>query len=296
MRRWLRQHDMLYGVESVLARIHSARRTTLVLATPWRSALGQLASRGSSAVGRLDDPADRQERRGPVVRRETNEYSSEGAVPLPRLVVVEAPMRPFGRRTSQRVVRRHAVQQQACQILDAWNWVASHKEGRAPGLGTEAQDSAVNRAIECASLVEPPKEGRKAALSALLKATACYGTSDPGGIGDVATFETGAVSLPDDVHSSPSIGALCPASASHHLEEFESMPWPLSEVQEMDYTIGKVVPYHDQKLAGTEPLYARFVNNLDRRGVRCWNQAPKVQCSCFFVRKKPSASAVFFHG
>ena len=147
--------------------------------------------------------------------------------PPPRLSVVEAPRRPLGRRTSQRVFRRCAVQQQACQTLDAWNWMAGLNEGGAPGLGTEAQDSAVNRAIECASLVEPPKEGKKAALSALLKATAGYGTSEPGGIGDVATFETGAVSLPDDVHSSPSIGALCPASASHHLEEFESMLRPL---------------------------------------------------------------------
>ena len=125
-------------------------------------------------------------------------------------------------------------------------------------------------------MVEPPKEGRKAALSALLKATAGYGTSDPGGIGDVATFETGAVSLPDDVHSSPSMGALCPASASHHLEEFESMLRPLIEVQEMDDTIGKVIPYQDQKLAGSERLYARFFNDLDRRGLLCWSQAPKV--------------------
>ena len=153
--------------------------------------------------------------------------------PLPRLCEVEGPRRPLGRRTSQRVFRRRAVQQQACQILDAWNWMAGHKEGGAPGLGTEVQDSAVNRAIECASLVEPPKAGWKAPLSAVLKASAGYGTSDPGGIGDVATFKTGAVSLPDDVHSSPSIGALCPASASHHLEDFESMLRPLSEVQEM---------------------------------------------------------------
>ena len=150
----------------------------------------------------------------------------------------------------------------------------------------------VNRALERASLVEAPKEGQTAALSALLKATAAYGASEPGGLGDIATFETGAVSLPDDVHNSPSIGALCPASASHHLEEFESMLRPLSEVQEMDGTIGKVVPHQDQKLAGSERLYARFVNDLDRRGLLCWSQAPKVQCSCFFIRKKPSACGV----
>ena len=52
---------------------------------------------------------------------------------------------------------------------------------------------------------------------------------------------------------------------------------PLSEVQEMDATIGKVVPYQDQKLAGSERLYARFVNVLDCRGLLCWSQAPKVQ-------------------
>ena len=111
--------------------------------------------------------------------------------------------------------------------------MAGHKEGGAPWLGTEAHDSAVNRAIECANLAEAPKGGRKVALSALLKATAAYGASEPGGVGDIATFEAGAVSLPDDVHSSPSISALCPASAYHHSKEFESMLRPFSEVREM---------------------------------------------------------------
>ena len=170
--------------------------------------------------------------------------------------------------------------------------MAGHKEGGAPRLGTEAQDSAVDRAIDCASVVEAPTEGSKAALSALLKATSGYGAVDSGGIGDIATFETGAVGLPDDVRFSPSISAVCPASASHYLEEFESMLRPPSEVREMDDSIGKVVPCQDQKLAGSERLYARFVNDLDRRGLLCWSQSPKVQCSCFFVRKKPSASGV----
>ena len=87
-------------------------------------------------------------------------------------------------------------------------------------------------------------------MSALLKASAGYGASEQGGVGDIATFETGAVSVPDDVHCSPSISALCPASASHHLEDFESMARPLSEVQEMDDTIGKVVPYQTRRLQG----------------------------------------------
>ena len=131
-------------------------------------------------------------------------------------------------------------------------------------------------------------------MRALLKATPDYGASEPGGIGDIATFETGAVSLPDDVHSSPSISAPCPASTSHHLEGFESMLRPLSEVREMDDSIGKVIPYQDQNLAESERLYVRFVNDLDRRGLLCWSQAPKVQCSCFFVRKKPSVAGVCF--
>ena len=107
-------------------------------------------------------------------------------------------------------------------------------------------------------------------MSALLNASAVYGAGEQGGVGDIAIFETGAVSLPDDVHSSPSISALCPASASHHLEEFECMFRPLRKVREMDDTIGKVVPYQDQKVAGSERLYARFVNDLDRRGLLCW--------------------------
>ena len=69
---------------------------------------------------------------------------------------------------------------------------------------------------------------------------------------------------------------------------------PLSEVRQMDDSIGKVVSYQDQNLAGSERFYARFVNDLDRRGLLCWSQAPKVQCSCFFVRKKPFASGALF--
>ena len=67
--------------------------------------------------------------------------------------------------------------------------MAGHKEGGAPGLGTEAQDSAVNRAIECASLVKAPDEGRKATLSALLKASAGYEAGEQGGVGDIATLD-----------------------------------------------------------------------------------------------------------
>ena len=82
-------------------------------------------------------------------------------------------------------------------------------------------------------------------------------------------------------------------SASHYFEEFESMLRPLSEVREMDDSIGKVVSYQDQKLAGSERLYAGFVHDLDRRGLLCWSQSHKVQCSCFFVRNMSSASGAF---
>ena len=169
--------------------------------------------------------------------------------------------------------------------------MGGHSVPAAPGFETEAQASAIERARECAELIEPPTESLQAALSALLKATAGYGSVE--GVGDVATFVAGAVSLPEDVRGSPGIHDIAPESASIYLEEFDSMLRPLSEVLEMDDRLGKVLPYMDPKLGGSEQLYARFVNDLDSRGLLCFSQSPKVQCSCFFVRKKPSASGAF---
>ena len=105
---------------------------------------------------------------------------------------------------------------------------------------------------ESALLVEPPTESRQAALTALLKATAGYSSLD--GIGDIATYEAGAVSLPAGVHDSPSIEELAPGNASTYLDRFDSMLRPPSEVQEMDDSMGNVRPYMDPKLQGSERL------------------------------------------
>ena len=151
-----------------------------------------------------------------------------------------------------------------------------------------AQDAAMARATECATLVEPPVESKEAALAALLRADAGYESA--GGVGDVAAFKQGSVSLPEDVSDSPSIYDISPESALHYLESFESMLRPVSEVQCLDDTLGKVVPYMDPVLGSDQQRYISFLEDLDSRGLLTWSQAPKVLCSVFFVRKKPSAA------
>ena len=69
---------------------------------------------------------------------------------------------------------------------------------------------------------------------------------------------------------------------------------PFSEVREMDDSIGKVAAYQEQTLAGSECLYARFVNDIDSKGLLRWSQSLEVQGSCFcFVCKKASAPGAF---
>ena len=112
-------------------------------------------------------------------------------LPLPRVVVGPGPMRRLGRRTSQRIGRRRALQQQVRDTVDAWNWMGGHSVPAAPGFETEAQASAIKRARASAALIEPPTESRQAALSALLTATAGYGSAE--GVGDVAAFVAGGL-------------------------------------------------------------------------------------------------------
>ena len=110
-------------------------------------------------------------------------------LPLPRVCVVPGPLRRLGRRTGQRVGRRRALQQQVRETNDAWNWMGGHSVPAAPGFETEPQTSSIERARVSVELIEPPTESRQAALSALLKATAGYGSV--AGVGDVATYEAG---------------------------------------------------------------------------------------------------------
>ena len=165
--------------------------------------------------------------------------------PPPRICCEPAATKPLSRRCVQRIERRRAVQQTAAETVHAWNWMAGHTVAAPPGFESEAQASALGLALESASLVEPPTESRKAALSALLKSTAGYGAVD--GIGDVATYEAGAVSLPDSAHDSPSLDALARGDASTYLSGFDSMLRPLSELAELDDSDGNVRPYMDPK-------------------------------------------------
>ena len=149
-----------------------------------------------------------------------------------------------------------------------------------------AQNGAHCRAVEHALNVPPPVEKKEAALGALLRAEAGYESGS--GVGDVAAYKPGSVSLPADVVDCPNIFDIAPESARSHLVSFESMLRPLSEVQNLDDTLGPVEPYMDPVLGSDRRQYIAFLEDLDRRGLLSWTQDPKVLCSLFFVKKKPS--------
>ena len=125
------------------------------------------------------------------------------------------------------------------------------------------------------------KKTKKAALAALLRSEAGY--EQASGVGDVASYKQGSVSLPADVSDSPSIFDIAPESALSTLVSFEGMLRPISEVQNFDDTLGAVEPYMDPVLGSDRRQYIAFLEDLDCRGLLTWPQMPKVLCSAFLL-------------
>ena len=165
--------------------------------------------------------------------------------------------------------------------------MAGHDKVAEAACPSAAQCGALARAEVLASEVPPPVESQKAALSALLRSEAGY--EQASGVGDVAVYKQGSVSLPSDVSDAPSVFDISPGSTLRHLEDFDGMLRPLSELQNLDDTLGRVEPYMDPVLGSDRRQYLAFLEDLDRRGLLTWSQNPKVLCSVFFVRKKPSS-------
>ena len=208
--------------------------------------------------------------------------------PLPCCEVGAGPSRRLARRGQQKVKRRTAVWRQAAMTCAAWNWMAGHEAAPPASSLSVAQQCAQSRALECASLVPPPEESKEAALGALLRSDGGY---DPtSGVGDLATFRQGSVSLPVDVSDSPALAELAPRSTLEKTESLECMLRPQSEVMALDDSLGVVTPYMDPVLGGDRQRYIDFLEDLDSRGLLSWSQQPKVLCSVFFVNKKPSAA------
>ena len=143
-----------------------------------------------------------------------------------------------------------------------------------------AQQCAHAQALECAAMVPPPEESKEAALSALLRSEAGYESAT--GVGDLATFRQGSVSLPADVSDSPALADLAPSSTLEKTESLECMLRPTSEVVALDDSLGVVTPYMDPVLGGDRQMYIDFLEDLDSRGLLSWSQQPKVLCSVFF--------------
>ena len=185
------------------------------------------------------------------------------------------------------------MRHQADQTVQAWNWMAGHDKASETFFSSGAQSDALSRAEDHALQVLPPVETKKAALAALLRSEAGY--EQASGVGDVAVYKQGSVSLPADVSDSPSIFDIAPESALSHLVSFEGMLRPLSEVYNLDDILGAVEPYMDPVLGSERRQYIALLEDLDSRGLLTWSQTPEVLCSVFlFIRKKPSVSTSRF--
>ena len=200
--------------------------------------------------------------------------------PLPCCEVGAGPSRRLARRGQQRVKRRTAVWRQAALTCAAWNWMAGHDAAPPASSLSVAQQCAHAQALECAAMVPPPEEKKEAALSALLRSEAGYESAT--GVGDLATFRQGSVSLPADVRDSPALADLAPSSTLEKTESLECMLRPTSEVVALDDSLGVVTPYMDPVLGGDRQMYIVFLEDLDSRGLLSWSQQPKVLCSVFF--------------
>ena len=199
--------------------------------------------------------------------------------PLPCCEVGAGPSRRLARRGQQRVTRRTALRRQAASTCAAWNWMAGHDATPPASSLSVAQQCAQSQALECAAMVPPPEESKEAALSALLRSEAGYDSA--AGVGDLAAFRQGSVSLPADVSDSPALADLAPSSALEKTESLECMLRPTSEVMALDDSLGVVTPYMDPVLVSDRQCYIVFLEDLDSRGLLSWSQQPKVLCCVF---------------
>ena len=111
------------------------------------------------------------------------------------------------------------------------------------------------------------------AAKTLLHGHASYDSRDDHTM--AARYESGPVSLPDDISMSRDVREVLGVKDRLLIEGWqESMLLPLDEYERLNYELGEVASVWDRKLLANFKEYRKFIGRLDELGLIRWAQQP----------------------
>ncbi|CAK0862525.1 unnamed protein product, partial [Prorocentrum cordatum] len=126
--------------------------------------------------------------------------------------------------------------------------------------------------------------GERGASARLLKGRS---GSAPAPSCSAGSYEYSKVSMPSDLHDSPSLISMLPSEARGHLEDFEKlMLRPAQESELIQQYEGVPGCHADPALQGDPRTYGRLVRRVARVGMATFTRDPACVLGVFFVAKK----------
>jgi hypothetical protein len=204
---------------------------------------------------------------------------------------VTLPNRPgLSRGTRQRRGRAQELDRRQAETISALNWCLGRRsEPRnidAPLLWQEREAVAQLVAPVCCKPDTAPSQDE--AAKTLLRGRVSYDTRDD--FTTAVPYESGSVSLPEDVSNSKDVRELLGAEDRLLIEGWqESMMRSSHELEQLNADYGEIVPFWDRKLQRNSKEYRQLIKMLDARGLITWTCEPMEFASIFFVAKKDNA-------
>ena len=208
-----------------------------------------------------------------------------GILPLPSTPVSCAPPSHLSRGTRQRVARRNYVEREFQSLTDAVNWIGGCSSVSAPALAAPAHHSFQERAYtlvgeRCEEEKSFFAESTYEAVRMLLRAHSGYQDEPEAGVGGLATFKQGNVSLPTSSANSPLLRSLVSDKASTHLDDISSMLNNSDDIAAAGLSVPQL--YMDPVLGRRGDAYNEFIKDLSRRGMIRFSRRPKGHVTVFF--------------
>ena len=194
------------------------------------------------------------------------------------------------RGTRRRRGRAQELSRRQAETISALNWcLGSRSQPRQVEAASQWQErEAVARLIAPVSCKPDTAPSQEEAAKTLLRGRVSYDTRD-----DYTTavpYESGSVSLPEDVSNSKDVRELLDAEDRQLIEGWqESMMRSSRELDQLNNDYGEIVPFWDRKLQRNSKEYRQLIKKLDDLGLIAWTTEPMEFASIFFVAKKDNS-------